>query len=117
MILESIFVEGHTDSKKFSECYKIPSGRGCVFDKDHDGNWELSVFRAISVLKHFEANKNLKKMMNLKNSNDEPLFAISGYSKTRPRIIDKKVLSDDRQRRINLRFNQKEAGLRNEIYL
>ena len=57
LILESIFVEGHTDSKKFSECYKIPSGRECVFDKDHDGNWELSVFRAISVLKHFEAHR------------------------------------------------------------
>lgn len=108
-LIESIFIEGHTDPTPLALCYKKPDGKMCVFSDGEDGNWELSVFRAISVLQIWTNTPSTKGMINLENQFNQPLFAISGYSKNRPWIGPKLVpYPNSKQRRINLRFNQKQ---------
>ena len=87
--LESIFIEGHTDS----DIYNI-NGK--------DYNWELSTNRAVNTyrkLVDFEPN-----LENVKNDKNEHLLSISGYGSKRP-LVDNDTDEHKRiNRRIDLRF-------------
>lgn len=93
--LDTIFVEGHTDSRPFS-------GALCG-DK---GNWCLSSLRAISLWQFWEselpAGQRLSEFNNLAG---QPLFSVSGYAATRPVVANEQTDDDYRQnRRIDIRF-------------
>lgn len=89
--LDTIFVEGHTDSR--------PSYRQM-------GNWGLSAYRAISVWNYWI--ENLPKEMRLEdlvNHENEKLFSVSGYAETRPAVKRQLTESDYiKNRRIDIRF-------------
>lgn len=86
--VETVFVEGHTDSKPISIRFK--------------SNWELSTQRAINTWR--ELRLIAPSLENLHSENGEPLFSCSGYADTRP--IDTNTTEEGRRknRRIDLRF-------------
>lgn len=93
--LDTIFVEGHTDSRPFS-------GALCR----EKGNWCLSSLRAISLWQLWEQqlpeNKRLNELTNLAG---QPLFSVSGYAATRPVVKNEQTEEDFSQnRRIDIRF-------------
>jgi flagellar motor protein MotB len=93
--LDTVFVEGHTDSRGFY-------GDAC----GSKGNWCLSTFRAISLWQFWEqalpANKRLGDLINVQG---KTLFSVSGYAETRRVIENEKTPSDYSQnRRIDIRF-------------
>lgn len=70
--LDTVFVEGHTDSEPFVG----PSGMG---------NWGLSTFRAISLWNLWdESLPPAERLDSLTNAEGRPLFSVSGYADTRP---------------------------------
>ncbi len=89
--LDTIFVEGHTDSR--------PSYRQM-------GNWGLSAYRAISVwnywIEHLPEEMRLEDLVNHEN---EKLFSVSGYAETRP-AVEKQLTESDyiKNRRLDIRF-------------
>lgn len=89
--LDTIFVEGHTDSR--------PSYKRM-------GNWGLSSYRAISVWNYWI--ENLPEEMRLEdlvNHQNEKLFSVSGYAETRPAVKRQLTESDYiKNRRIDIRF-------------
>lgn len=85
-LLESVFVEGHTDKQPYS-------GGGMT-------NWELSSFRAIAVYRALVANQPMLETR-LLNRNQSPVLGVSAYAERRP--VD--PLSLDPNRRIDIRFN------------
>ena len=82
--IETIFVEGHTDSR--------PMNRD-------GGNTKLSLDRAISVSNALMSGSGL---MNYKNSQGHPIFSYSAYAENRPLI--KNDPTDGRNRRVDLRI-------------
>lgn len=91
--LDTIFIEGHTDSKNFNGMM----GKG---------NWGLSTFRAISLWELWR--DSLPKQLQLegvKNHDGNPLFSVSGYAETR-RAIETEITEQDfrMNRRIDIRF-------------
>lgn len=93
--LDTVFVEGHTDSRAFRG--------GLCGDK---GNWCLSSFRAISLWQFWEANLGEDKLLSqFENRAGLPLFSVSGYAATR-RVVDDELSDEDyrRNRRIDIRF-------------
>ncbi len=86
--LDTVFVEGHTDSRHTS----FPGG-----------NWGLSARRAISLWE-FWANEGIG-LEKIVNRTDNPLFSVSGYADTR-RIVQFENNEDDyrKNRRIDIRF-------------
>lgn len=91
--LDTIFVEGHTDNRRFN------GFKGT-------GNWGLSTFRAISLWQYWSdalpAQGSLQTMLNKEN---KPLFSVSGYGETRP--VTKKQETDEElsaNRRIDIRI-------------
>lgn len=93
--LDTVFVEGHTDSRPFT-------GRLC----GAKGNWCLSTFRAISLWQFWEqALPENSKLSSLENGADKPLFSVSGYAETRP-VVEQQRTEDDysKNRRIDIRF-------------
>ena len=93
--IDTIFIEGHTDSRK-----------AVSFEM---GNWGLSTYRAIAVWKYWseelDVGKDLKK---LKNSYGKPMFSVSGYAATRPLVKNDNTFEKQRKnRRIDLRFSMK----------
>ncbi|ETR74059.1 MAG: chemotaxis protein MotB-like protein [Candidatus Magnetoglobus multicellularis str. Araruama] len=93
--IDTIFIEGHTDSRK-----------AISFEM---GNWGLSSYRAIAVWKFWSEKLDIGPSFKaLKNSYGKPLFSISGYAATRPLIkIDNTTEKQRKNRRIDLRFSMK----------
>lgn len=97
-LLDTIFVEGHTDSR----------GSARVM-----GNWGLSTFRAISVWNFWNSNLSEdSRLSKLVNHSGEPLFSMSGYGETRP-ITDSQVTEEEfrRNRRIDIRFTVRKPSI------
>ncbi|MGI2227905.1 OmpA/MotB family protein [Shewanella frigidimarina] len=91
--LDTIFIEGHTDSKNFNGML----GKG---------NWGLSTFRAISLWELWS--QSLPSHLNLASINNKdgnPLFSVSGYAATRRKVVDELTDVDfGANRRIDIRF-------------
>ncbi len=83
--LETIFIEGHTDTTG-----------------DDSDNWRLSTERAVSTYRELIAVA--PALRSFRNNRQEEVISVSGYSSTRP--IDPRPLHEawDRNRRIDLRF-------------
>ena len=93
--LDTIFIEGHTDSRPFT-------GALCR-DK---GNWCLSSLRAISLWQFWERElPEEQKLGGLRNLSGYPLFSVSGYAATRP-VVQNEQTEDDfsQNRRVDIRF-------------
>jgi len=90
--LDTVFVEGHTDSRPF----RGPLGKG---------NWGLSTFRAISLWDFWSESLPTERSMSaLKNPDGDPLFSVSGYGSSRP-VTQGVTEADYRQnRRVDIRF-------------
>jgi flagellar motor protein MotB len=89
--IDTIFVEGHTDS--------VPMRREM-------GNWGLSSHRAISIWNYWtETPGNLAQLKKLESRNGEAVFSVSGYADTR-RVETIERNDEDRRknRRIDIRF-------------
>ncbi len=101
-LMETIFVEGHTDSVSADKMYRM-------------GNWELSALRAISLWKYWtedhedDFGEGLLKMRRTVTENGttriKSLFSVSGYADTRRRVTEDNSSESRRQnRRIEIRF-------------
>lgn len=89
--LDTVFVEGHTDS--------VPMDREM-------GNWGLSSYRAISVWNYWTADPGeLNQLLELRNRQGEAVFSVSGYADTR-RVNLAEDTDEARRsnRRIDIRF-------------
>ncbi|MCS6116305.1 OmpA/MotB family protein [Shewanella baltica] len=97
--LDTVFVEGHTDSVNIWYRGK--------------GNWGLSTDRAVSIWKLWqEKNSLLPKLNELKNFNGQLLFSVSGYADTRRvDLVEKSEAQRARNRRIDIRFTVKKPKL------
>ena len=90
--LETVLVEGHTDSDKY------PPGSA-------KNNWILSVERAISTFRVLTEGNEI--LSNIKNDSQQDLIGVSGYEARRPtkrlpgQTLEEKKSAD---RRIDLRF-------------
>jgi len=93
--IDTIFIEGHTDSLKAASI--------------NMGNWGLAAYRAISVWKYWSEELEIGwKLRTLKNSYNKPMFSVSGYAATRPLISkDDTEYKRRKNRRIDLRFSMK----------
>ena len=92
--LESVFVEGHTDSDQMS-----------VGGRD---NWNLSADRAVNTYRALMGQTPaLGQITNarLRPTSPEPLFGVSGYGPTRPVVPDTTESNKRLNRRIDIRFN------------
>lgn len=90
--LDTIFIEGHTDSRPYPGFIK--------------GNWGLSAMRAISLWQFWaEALPEDSRLGRLSNQDGDPLFSASGYGETRPVNVVQATEEDFRvNRRIDIRF-------------
>jgi flagellar motor protein MotB len=91
--LDTIFIEGHTDSKRF-------------YGMLGKGNWGLSTFRAISLWELWSNSlPNDLNLAGIKNKDGNPLFSVSGYAETR-RMVEEELTEEDfdANRRIDIRF-------------
>jgi flagellar motor protein MotB len=99
--LDTIFVEGHTDSRRAN---RFPMG-----------NWGLSSFRAISIWKSWtEKTEYGEALKSLHNRDGKPLFSVSGYAASRK--LEKLEETDDqrkRNRRIDIRFTTRQPSIEN----
>ena len=93
--LESVYIEGHTDSDRFS-------GNGGLKD-----NWDLSVVRATNTYRTLiEYQAGLSNLCAPKQNRCEPILSVSGYGPQRP-VPDGEGTEDERKqqnRRIDLRL-------------
>ncbi|MGF1792897.1 OmpA family protein [Photobacterium profundum] len=97
--LDTVFVEGHTDSDGIHYRGK--------------GNWGLSVDRAISVWNVWQSEVELTpKLGDLENAFSHKLFSVSGYAQTR-RVNTVEVTNEDKSqnRRIDIRFTVKKPSI------
>lgn len=97
--LDTVFVEGHTDSDGIHYRGK--------------GNWGLSVDRAISVWNVWQSEVELTpKLGDLENAFRQKLFSVSGYAQTR-RVNTVEITNEDKSqnRRIDIRFTVKKPSL------
>ncbi|MDO6718706.1 OmpA family protein [Psychrosphaera sp. 1_MG-2023] len=100
--LNTVFVEGHTDS--------VPIKRGKYWTK---GNWGLSADRAITVWKLWSEELVLEPNLNeLLNHSEEKLFSVSGYAATRRVELDESTPElKAKNRRIDIRFTVKRPSI------
>lgn len=97
--LETVFVEGHTDSRS-ARNYRM-------------GNWELSALRAISLWKFWIENPEYgEQLQNLRNRQGKLLFSVSGYAATR-RVEQKETSASAmrKNRRIDIRFTTRQPSM------
>jgi chemotaxis protein MotB len=89
-MLDSIFVEGHTDN--------VP-----INSRKYKNNWVLSAQRAISAYSYLVPNTILE---NMENTSSQPVFSVSGYGAGRPVEGHKYSVAtaDPANRRIDIRF-------------
>lgn len=93
--LDTIFIEGHTDSRPFN---RLPC--------EVKGNWCLSAFRAISLWLFWEAAlPEGQRLSVMRNRDGDPLFSVSGYAASRP-LVEQELSEKDfsNNRRIDIRF-------------
>lgn len=97
--LDTVFVEGHTDSVGIWYRGK--------------GNWGLSADRAVSIWKLWQTEMPVQPKLNeLENFNGQLLFSVSGYADTRRvDLIDETEEQRARNRRIDIRFTVKKPKL------
>ena len=97
--LDTVFVEGHTDSVGIWYRGK--------------GNWGLSADRAVSIWKLWQAEIPVEPKLNeLQNFNGQLLFSVSGYADTRRvDLIEETEEQRARNRRIDIRFTVKKPKL------
>ncbi len=96
-IIDTVFVEGHTDN--------VPNSREM-------GNWGLSSYRAISLWQFWTScPPPAGQLLSLKNTANEAMFSLTGYGETRPlKTFEPDNMEDQRiNRRIDLRFNLQTA--------
>jgi chemotaxis protein MotB len=94
-LIESVYVEGHTDSDRFA-------GVGALKD-----NWDLSVVRATNTFRALtELQPELVSLCSPKQTNCEPILSVSGYGPQRPVPNTKGTDEEQKQqnRRIDLRL-------------
>lgn len=97
--LETVFVEGHTDSRT-ARSYRM-------------GNWELSAMRAISLWKFWTQDTPYgAPLEQLRNRDGKLLFSVSGYSATR-RVSELEDTEEAmrKNRRIDIRFTTRQPSL------
>jgi flagellar motor protein MotB len=95
-MLDTIFIEGHTDSQRANRFIM--------------GNWGLSSFRAITIWNFWTENTDYgESLKNLRNKENKPLFSVSGYADSR-RLIDIEETDEQRRcnRRIDIRFTTRQ---------
>jgi flagellar motor protein MotB len=98
--IESVLIEGHTDSQPISNS---------VF-KD---NWDLSVGRAKNT--YLELTKDAPMLEKLENSREQPLLSFSAYAGRRP-ITDNSTDAERRKnRRIDIRFIMAPPTIANDM--
>lgn len=95
-LVETIFIEGHTDSD-------LPS-----FRSDYPDNWMLSTARAVrtwEMMSAFRPDGAAQSLGEIKNHNGFPIFSCSGYADTR-RIVENETSKEEKSinRRIDIRF-------------
>lgn len=97
--LDTIFVEGHTDSDGIYYRGK--------------GNWGLSVDRAISVWNLWQKELDVTpKLGDLKNAFGQRLFSVSGYAATRRvNLAENTPVDKAKNRRIDIRFTVKKPSI------
>lgn len=101
--LDTIFVEGHTDKKRY-------------YNPSIHGNWGLSTLRAISVWRFWNTRDTGGAPLEaLENRSGKRLFSVSGYAETRP---DASTLAEPdsehslrKNRRIDVRFTIRRPDL------
>lgn len=97
--LETVFVEGHTDSRQARDNPRY--------------NWDLSAMRAISLWQYWLENTDFGPgLRNFRNKDGKRLFSVSGYADSRPieGSMPQNMGDDDlrRQRRIDIRFTTRQ---------
>jgi len=103
--IDTIFIEGHTDS--------IPAKK---FLKE---NWGLSSMRAIEVWDRWRLNSEYGQQLDsLRNKKGDPVFSVSGYADTR-RVdkVESDEISLQKNRRIDIRFTMKQPDYKSIIDL
>jgi flagellar motor protein MotB len=84
-VLETVFIEGHTDSQG-----------------SDDTNWRLSTQRAVNTYRHIV--DNFPRLRDLRNSSGSEVLSVSGYAYTRPVVEGIDDATRQINRRIDLRF-------------
>ncbi len=92
-LLETVLIEGHTDSKPWRR-----DGHPMSAEESKRFNDDLSSSRALSVLSEMAITNPMLEV--LKNKEGRPVFGISGYGQRRLRSLDE----DAPNRRIDVRF-------------
>ncbi|USD63939.1 OmpA family protein [Vibrio sp. SCSIO 43136] len=97
--LDTVFVEGHTDSDGIHYRGK--------------GNWGLSVDRAISVWNVWQTESSISpKLGELENAFEQKLFSVSGYAATRrANVTESNQKEKGENRRIDIRFTVKKPSI------
>jgi len=97
--LDTVFVEGHTDSMGIWYRGK--------------GNWGLSADRAVSIWKLWQEEISVEPKLNeLRNYNGQLLFSVSGYADTRRiNLVEETEEERARNRRIDIRFTVKKPEI------
>lgn len=96
--LDTIFIEGHTDSRRAK---RFPMG-----------NWGLSAFRAISVWTFWtDKTPYGNDLKALRNTHGRPLFSVSGYAASRKVEQQESTPAQRRRnRRIDIRFTTRQPS-------
>ena len=97
--LETVFVEGHSDSRKAPN-YRM-------------GNWELSALRAISLWQFWIGQTEYGPLLaQLRNREGKHLFSVSGYAATR-RVAEIEDTEEAMRsnRRIDIRFTTRQPSI------
>jgi flagellar motor protein MotB len=100
--IDTIFIEGHTDSDP------IPGG-----------NWRLSSRRAITVWDNWrKAPEFGQQLVSIRNRKGDSIFSVSGYAATR-RLNENETNDKERRenRRIDIRFTMKQPDYKSILYL
>lgn len=94
--LRNITLEGHTDN--------VPMREGALIED----NLALSLLRAASVVRALEA---LDPLEDLKADGRDAVFNAAGFGERRPLVVHASPTSDERNRRIELRFTLRGPNL------
>ena len=99
-LIDTIFIEGHTDSQP------MRSHKG--------GNWGLSTHRAIEVWEKWQQSPEFgDAIAKLLNRSGKPMFSVSGYAATRPYIEnDNTIEKRQKNRRIDIRFTMMQPSIK-----